>query len=105
MSAVSTQDPQLQTALQNCFRALRGMAGYTLPPALDRYLRELGERKEFLNAAEHEQLLALVGFVQQRTLDKLQGELALRQLQPFFPERARLTEEGRPGKGGEECGA
>jgi hypothetical protein len=52
MSAVSTQDPQLQTALQNCFRALRGMADYTLPPALDRYIRELGERKEFLNAAD-----------------------------------------------------
>jgi hypothetical protein len=85
MSTVSTEDPQLQTAVQNCVRALRGIAEYTLPPALDRYIRALGERKEFLSAVEHEQLLALVGFTQQRTLDKLQAELALRQLQPFFP--------------------
>jgi hypothetical protein len=87
MSAVSTQDdPQLHAAVRSCVQALRRLAEYTLSPALDRYIRELGERKESLSAAEHEHLLALVGFTQQRTLDKLQADLALRQLQPFFPE-------------------
>jgi hypothetical protein len=86
MSAISTQDPQLQAAVHNCVRALRRLADYTLPPDLDRHIRDLGERKESLSSAEHEELLALVEFTQQRTLDKLQAELALRQLQPFFPE-------------------
>jgi hypothetical protein len=88
MSAVSTTDPQLQAAVQNSMRALRRVAGYTLPPTLDRYIRELGERKESLSPAEHEQLLALVSFTEQRTLEKLQAELALRQLQTFFPDEA-----------------
>ncbi len=88
MSAISTQDPQLQAAVHSCVRALRRIADYTLPPDLDRCIRDLGERKEFLSPAEHEQLLALVDFTQQRTLDKLQAELALKQLQPFFPEEA-----------------
>jgi hypothetical protein len=88
MTAISTKDPQLQTAVQSCVRALRRLAGYTLPPDLDRYIRELGERKEFLTPAEHAQLLALVDFTQQRTLDKLQAEVALQQLQSFFPEEA-----------------
>lgn len=85
MSVISTQDPQLQEAVQTSVRALRRIAGYTLTPALDRYMRELGERKEFLDEAEHEQLLAWVAFTHQRTLDKLQAELALRQLQALFP--------------------
>ncbi|MCI0457957.1 MAG: hypothetical protein L0Z62_13405 [Gemmataceae bacterium] len=88
MSAVSTADPQLQAAVRDCVRTLRRVAKYTLPPALDRQLRELGERKEFLGADEHEQLLALVTFTEERTLEKLQAELALRQLQTFFPDEA-----------------
>src|SRR5947209_1745799 len=44
MSAVSTADPQLQAAVQDCVRALRRIADYTLPPALDRQLRELGKQ-------------------------------------------------------------
>ena len=60
MSVVSTADPQFQAAVQSCVQTLRSLADYTLPPALDRYIRELGERKEYLGPAEHEQLLALV---------------------------------------------
>ena len=45
--------------------------------------------EQFALAEEQvDQLLALVGFTQERTLDKLQAELALRQLQPFFPEES-----------------
>jgi hypothetical protein len=88
MAVVSTTDPQLQTAIRNSVRALRRIADYTLPPDLDRYIRELGERKEFLSPQEHEQLLALVSLTEQRSIDKLQAELALQQLQACFPNEA-----------------
>jgi hypothetical protein len=85
MSVASTADPKLWAAVRSCVRALQQVANYTLPPALDRQLQELGERKEFLDHAEHEQLLALIQFTQQRTAEKLQAELALRQLEGVFP--------------------
>ncbi|MGH7168836.1 MAG: hypothetical protein ACRELG_00970 [Gemmataceae bacterium] len=71
----------LQSAFQTCERALRRMADYHLDPALDQRLRDLGERKEWLSRAEQEELLALVAFTQQRTLDKLEAEAALQELQ------------------------
>ena len=75
-------DPQrLQSALRTCERALRRMADYRLDPALDRRMRDLGERKEWLSPAEHDELLALVVLTQQRTLEKLDVEAALQELQ------------------------
>jgi hypothetical protein len=71
---------ELEPALRAARQALRRMAGYTLEPALDTRLRDLGERKEFLSPHEHAELLALVSFTQQRTLEKLEAERALRQL-------------------------
>ncbi len=88
MSVLSTTNPQLRAAVHTCAQTLRRLAEYTLPPALDRHMRELGERKEFLSPAEHEQLLALVTFTEQRTLEKLQAELALKELQSLFPDEA-----------------
>lgn len=74
-------DPQrLQSALRTCERALRRMVDYRLDPALDQRLRDLGERKEGLSPAEHGELLALVAFTQQRTLEKLEAEAALQEL-------------------------
>ena len=52
-------------------------------------MRELGERKEYLGAAEHEELLALVTFTQERTLEKLHAELALHELQTLLPDEVR----------------
>jgi hypothetical protein len=66
------------------------MANYVLPPALDRRLQRLGENKEYLGAADHEELLALVTFTHERTIEKLQAELALRELQTL------LSDEGQP---------
>ena len=63
MSAISTADPQLQAAVQTSVRALRRIADYSLPPALDRYLRTLGERKEFLNADLMLASLAVIGAI------------------------------------------
>ena len=86
MAATSSADARVQTALQHGVRALERVAHYSLPVALDRRMQELGERKEYLGAAEHEELLALVTFTQERTLEKLQAELALRELQTLLPD-------------------
>lgn len=71
----------LQSAFRTCERALRRVADYRLDPALDQRLRDLGERKESLSRAKHDELLALVTFTQQRTLEKLEAEAALQELQ------------------------
>jgi hypothetical protein len=74
-------DPRrLQSAFQSCERALRRVADYRLDPALDQRLRDLGERKDLLSGAEHGELLALLAFTQQRTLEKLDAEAALQDL-------------------------
>lgn len=80
---------RLRSTLQTCERALRRVADYRLDPALDQRLRDLGERKEWLSAEEHEELLALVAFSQQRTLEKLEAEAALRDLQNACVELAQ----------------
>jgi hypothetical protein len=77
---------ELEPALQTTRRVLRRLAGYRLEPALDTRLRDLGERKESLTPKEHAELLALVSFTHQRTLEKLEAELALRQLDTAAPE-------------------
>lgn len=80
---------RLRSTLQICERALRRVADYRLDPVLDQRLRDLGERKEWLSAAQHEELLALVVYTQQRTLDKLEAEAALRDLQNACMELAQ----------------
>ena len=57
---MSAENGRLQSALRTCERVLRRMADYRLDPALDLRLRDLGERKEWLSQAEHDELLALV---------------------------------------------
>ena len=88
MTAVSVSDPKLQSALLSSHRALRRVAGYVLDPSLDQRLRELGERKEFLSPDEHDVLMGLGAFTQQRTLEKLEAELALQHLEAACPELA-----------------
>jgi hypothetical protein len=90
MACDSPINPQLVAVLRNCALALRPIANYALPPALDQHLLDLGERKEFLEASEYECLLALVDFVQDRTLEKHRAELALRQLESLVPEAIRV---------------
>jgi hypothetical protein len=55
---------------------------------LDQRLRELGERKEFLSPGEYGELMALVGFTQQRSIEKLEAEVALRHIEAACPELA-----------------
>jgi hypothetical protein len=85
MATVSTEDPQFQLAIQACAVALRRMADYELDPSLHRRMQELGERKEFLNQIEHEELLALVDFTHKRTIEKLEAQAALDRLRTAFP--------------------
>jgi hypothetical protein len=77
----------LEPALRTARRALRRVADYRLDPVLDGRLRDLGERKDQLDPAERAELLALVTFTQQRTQEKLEAELALRQLDAVAPDR------------------
>ena len=48
----------VRRAAQASTTALRRVAAYKLPPALDRRLLELGERKASLTSDEREELLA-----------------------------------------------
>jgi hypothetical protein len=89
MTPTSLADSRVQSALGHGVRALRRVANYALPPALDRRMQELGENKEYLGEADREELLALVTFAQDRTLEKLQAELALRELQTLLPGEGR----------------
>jgi hypothetical protein len=89
MAAASLADARVQSALKHGVRALERVSRYVLPGALDRRMRELGERKEYLDEAEHEELLALVTFTEEQTLEKLQAELALHELQTLLPDEVR----------------
>ena len=81
-----TADPQLHSAVEACAAALWKIVGYELEPSLQRRLQDLGERKEFLSADEHDELMALVDFTRKRSLEALEAELALQRLRAFFPD-------------------
>jgi hypothetical protein len=70
---------------------LRRLAGYELDPRLEERLQDLEERKEFLKPGEHQELMALVAFAQQRTREKLEAAVALQRLQEVFPELQDLS--------------
>lgn len=86
MNALTTAAPGSREALLSCVAALKAIAEYTLDPAIDRRMLDLGERKELLSDDEHGELIALVKFAESRTLEKLQAEVALRRLRAAFPE-------------------
>ena len=73
-------------ALKACEVALRQVAEYQLPRALQRKLQLMLEQKESLSAAEHQQLLTLVEAVQERSLQKVKSLVALKRLTEAFPE-------------------
>ena len=85
MTTVSTDDPQFLSAIQACAVVLRRLAEYELAPSLHNRLHALGERKEYLSPAEHEELLALVDFAHQRTREKLEARVALDRLHTALP--------------------
>jgi hypothetical protein len=83
---LSTDEPRVQSAISSAVVALRRIAGYELDAALARQLQELSEQKEFLDQPRHDELMALVAFAQQRTIDKLEAQVALRRLHELMPD-------------------
>jgi hypothetical protein len=79
-------EPAWQSALASSVNALRRLAGYALPPALDRRILDLAERKESLTPDERVELLEWVTFTQQRSVEKLEAEVALARLAAVCPE-------------------
>ena len=86
VSDVVRSEPELETALGLCVGSLRRIAEYELDDTLNSRIRTLGERKEFLSADEHAELMSLVGFTERRTREKLDARLALKRLGKFLPE-------------------
>jgi hypothetical protein len=84
------EDPRA-TVLRECVVALRRMSTYHLPVALDQRLLWLSENKETLTEPERAELLALVDFAQDRTVDKLQARALLRKFEAIWPEVAIAT--------------
>lgn len=85
---MTVTDPAFQPALAASTAALRRVAAYTLPPALDARALDLGERKQTLSSAEQDELFAWVAFTQERSAEKLAAELALKRLAAVCPELA-----------------
>lgn len=83
---ISTSDPHVKDVLRSCVTALRKVAHFELNSGLDQRLQELGERKEFLDEAERNELFALLDFSEQRTVEKLEAAKALQSLHDLFPE-------------------
>jgi hypothetical protein len=78
--------------IQDCAGTLQRIASYHLPAALDRRLTWLSENKDTLTEAEREELLALIDFSEDRTIEKLQAKVicdALRKRGPSWSEPRR----------------
>jgi hypothetical protein len=86
--SVTLTDPARNDALRSSAQALRRMAGYSLPPDLDRRVLDLGERKDALTPEERAELLAWVEFTQDRSIEVAEARLALQRLTAVFPELA-----------------
>jgi hypothetical protein len=86
MASAAPPEPAWDAALASSVAALRRVAGYALPPELDRRVLELGERKDELTPAERAELLAWVAFTQQRSVEKLEAQAALARLAALRPE-------------------
>jgi hypothetical protein len=85
MSKKKPLPPEVKQALHPTITFLRRMARYKLEPAVQRRMLELGERKEFLGKAEHNELLALVAFSERRSIEKLEALVALKRLGEVVP--------------------
>lgn len=72
-------EPRSEDVLADC------VAAYRLPAGLDRRLLWLSKNQESLSDAEREELDA-VAFAEDRTLEKLQAEAALRRLGRLYPD-------------------
>ncbi len=79
------EGPVLEEVLAGCVAALRRVADYRLPAALDCRLLWLSENKERLSEAEREELLATVELSEGCTVEKLQAKAVLQRLARLYP--------------------
>ena len=86
MSMLSTVDPGFQSAIRVVVASLRRAAEYELETPLPDRMQDLSERKEFLEPAEHGELMALVEFTRRRTVEKLEAQVALKRLGEVLPD-------------------
>ena len=86
MTAVAEREQKWRTALAAQRGVLHRMANYALPERLAQKMLDLGERKESMTPEERGDLMALVELSEQRTIEKLQAEAALRRLAELLPE-------------------
>jgi hypothetical protein len=84
-NAASITPPNNEDVLRDCVEALRRVANYRLPRALDRRLLWLSENQEQLDDEERDELLGLVEMADQRGLDKVQAKAVLQQLASLYP--------------------
>jgi hypothetical protein len=75
----------MDAVLRDCACTLQGVAEYRLPAAIDRRLLWLSENKVALSDVEREELLALVQFAEERTVEKLQARASLKQFAEMWP--------------------
>lgn len=76
----------VDSLIRECAETLQRMADYKLPIPLDRRLLWLSENKEQLTEAEREELVALVEFSEDRTVDRLQARVVIRRLHEAWPQ-------------------
>lgn len=75
--------------LRDCIATLEQISCYHLPGALNRRLLWLSENKERLTADEREELLALVDFAEDRTVERVKAQATLKRLADLFPQLVR----------------
>ena len=78
-------DIAMDSLIQECAATLERVAQYRMPAAMDRRLLWLSENKESLTQPEREELLALVDFSEDRTVEKLHAKLLLKRLAETWP--------------------
>ena len=86
MAVASELEEAQESAIVASADALNQKADYILPKSIDKLILELGERKDTLSPDERDELLCWIEFAQEKTLEKVTAELALRQLRRAFPQ-------------------
>jgi hypothetical protein len=90
MSSVIAADPgAVESVIGDCAAALRRMAQYRLPAALDQRLLWLSENKDSLTDVERQELLALVDLADEKTVERLQAQVTLQRIGQAFPRLGR----------------
>lgn len=75
-----TEVSEFEAALGSGMKALSQIAEYELEDGIQERMRDLGERKDLLSESERNELTALLNFAQRRQIEKLEAEVALKQL-------------------------